>query len=1227
MYSYIAVKLNYSILRNFRRDPRCPIVPERLKRKEKICSRPQFFSDRPVTVQVGLYLLDAFTLRDGWNGVKTSSRGCEHVIHIHEKVVPLVTPKRRMCWFSVIQDLQDKEVRRKLNLAQAIRFISFKCELRCTSALPRPRQTVIKLNAHHVFLFLVYLDKMWRQALHTEGRELSHWNFPARNSAHTALKKKCSEREGAVAMEDLHKQLQQETENIVRWKASTEMNTKQLERQLNEAQVTIADQRRNLMELQLSSENLSQSLLRERQERDLIAAKVTHTRELFLTLEQQKEELVVTLSLFQQDKDLLSNAHNDTIQKINELTENFHSLSMLHKQQVDSITAEAASEVNQLQEKIASKEQELKEMNESLSRLAQIKSMYEEKVSELTELLKITEGSLFCAQDKNTALELEIVEVKGTLESVQKEMEEHIEGLTVQVTKLQEDLKQEECRRTESQKEFEEAVEKIQYLKKANGILEGSKSEILDKLEAMTTRKQELEKELDCSNNKITNLQGEHAEMEREVQLLSLSLKDMHAKFAHLNSDIQDVQKDKQYLKTQLDESKELLEVKDKHVKHQEEQIAELTEVLQVQKKAEEESKAELQCCRDRNDEMSNAIENLNKQIQENADAAVKLQEDLALEADQNIRSLEGDIQTLNEQLTSVRNEWTADNESYELKIQNLTNTAAEVEAELKRQISDIEGQCKKTANEKNTLNKGWEEQQALVKSQKVQLKEHEKELKSKNKALNQEIKKREKTEAAIAALEKKLQSIETERNTLQSELRETLCAQEVALKLQEEKQKALEEELQNKVTEINGLQDLVRTHEANLQETQQKVVDLQEALDAALSNLNIKRDTVDAKDIELDKLKCQSDEAKMNLANQLQEKEEQLATSSNICERLQSDVASLKRCMEEQRSNHMAEVQALEESVDEAKKSLKRVKQEMIKVNKEKEDVMQEADTKVKDMLGIIERYRSDNEVNMKKITAELLETQQKLAMKEADIANVASANTKLLVEAVAGTKTNAKPKTTTVYTEELPLDTDEELKTPSPRQYLSRRRPPFGLYRNTPTAKALPVTRCLGDMPHQEDRTQLSILKAGPRRILVPPTEQKRVVFKSPVSKICANDGDSSSDANAYELEDSFDEIVNPRKRKTGYIPSANVAPTTSAKSSLSMVANVSSDRSPLCDVQTKNDQQQNEESGKRLSKKVKSHKMKYGIKTYSAISPKNKHNTENQEPKQTGEGDWIN
>lgn len=46
-------------------------------------------------------------------------------------------------------------------------------------------------------------------------------------------------------------------------------------------------------------------------------------------------------------------------------------------------------------------------------------------------------------------------------------------------------------------------------------------------------------------------------------------------------------------------------------------------------------------------------------------------------------------------------------------------------------------------------------------------------------------------------------------------------------------------------------------------------------------------------------------------------------------------------------------------------------------------------------------------------------------------------------------------------------------------------------------------------------------------------------------------------------HQLEDSFDEIVNPRKRRSGSIPSANVAPTCS-KATLSVAASVNSDRS---------------------------------------------------------------
>lgn len=67
--------------------------------------------------------------------------------------------------------------------------------------------------------------------------------------------------------------------------------------------------------------------------------------------------------------------------------------------------------MSQLQKQNASKEQELNKLKESLSRLVQSQSAHEEKIVELTKLLETTEGRLSCAQEKNTALESEIVEV------------------------------------------------------------------------------------------------------------------------------------------------------------------------------------------------------------------------------------------------------------------------------------------------------------------------------------------------------------------------------------------------------------------------------------------------------------------------------------------------------------------------------------------------------------------------------------------------------------------------------------------------------------------------------------------------------------------------------------------------------------------------------------------------------------------------------------------------
>lgn len=65
-----------------------------------------------------------------------------------------------------------------------------------------------------------------------------------------------------------------------------------------------------------------------------------HTRQLSLALVQQKEELAGTLSLLLQEKDLLSAAHSNTVQKINELSGGLRDLCVTHRQQLGSITTQ-----------------------------------------------------------------------------------------------------------------------------------------------------------------------------------------------------------------------------------------------------------------------------------------------------------------------------------------------------------------------------------------------------------------------------------------------------------------------------------------------------------------------------------------------------------------------------------------------------------------------------------------------------------------------------------------------------------------------------------------------------------------------------------------------------------------------------------------------------------------------------------------------------------------------
>ncbi|XP_042233773.1 protein lava lamp-like [Homarus americanus] len=263
-------------------------------------------------------------------------------------------------------------------------------------------------------------------------------------------------------------------QNLIPQHLSYQVKTKQLERQLQESQSVIEDQRSNLMELQLHSEQLSQNLLRERQERELVITKVTYTRQLFSNLEEQYEQLLKTTKIFQQVKDSLTSEHMDIIKKLKDLQEasqghqNSIQNHILREEKNTSLVEKLKEEMNH---QISAKDKELAALTQKLKHL-------EEMVANLSENLSATEND-------RSALNSRLDKVLRLLTETQEEMKKQTDALASQLVKVEDELKCEQIRLKESQKEFEEAVEKIQYLKKSNDTLEGAKSELLDKRESL----------------------------------------------------------------------------------------------------------------------------------------------------------------------------------------------------------------------------------------------------------------------------------------------------------------------------------------------------------------------------------------------------------------------------------------------------------------------------------------------------------------------------------------------------------------------------------------------------------------------------------------------------------------------------------------------------------------------------------------------------------------------
>ncbi|KAK8401234.1 hypothetical protein O3P69_002774 [Scylla paramamosain] len=402
---------------------------------------------------------------------------------------------------------------------------------------------------------------------------------------------------GKEEMMDLRNQLQIEVESIARWKASTEVKAKNMERDIQEKQSIIDDLRSNLMELQLHSEHLSQSLFQERQERELVSAKVGHTRQLFLTLQEQHEQLT---------------------------------------------------------------------------------------------------------ESEKTQLCSELDEVRDSLFKAEEQLRLENEKLTEQITRADEELKLEHEQLVERTKEFQEAAEKIQYLKKVNDTLEGAKSELTERVTALASHKQELEEEINYKENFIQTLQSAQERSLIEIKELNGRVSDVCSQLSIVENYKESLEQERNMLAEKLQSTKKKLSKKKNLLEQFKEQVTTLESDLEAKKTAlmhlEEENKNKEEISHNLEvslNEINKSNIICNEALQEMAQK-ISLTENSDLKAKvQECEDLSTTIKELNEEIKTIEKEC-------EVKIKNeeISSLTAKIEI-MTRELEQVKEEASSAIKEK----------------------------------------------------------------------------------------------------------------------------------------------------------------------------------------------------------------------------------------------------------------------------------------------------------------------------------------------------------------------------------------------------------------------------------------------------------------------------------------------------------------------------------------------
>eukprot|EP00057_Strongylocentrotus_purpuratus_P023150 XP_011677624.1 PREDICTED: synaptonemal complex protein 1-like [Strongylocentrotus purpuratus] len=617
-------------------------------------------------------------------------------------------------------------------------------------------------------------------------------------------------------MNALHSRLHQEADKIRRWKVQMEIDVRQKERGLSDAQQTIESQRKSLLELQLQNENLSVRLQEEIENRIDISQKIVSTREMCNLVKGYAGKLEGKLMEGEQVKEELQDNAQKQLGDMNILEMKFQELSLAQCNQVNELKSELQRQKIKLAEAEDTMEAKISGIEKECEELQSVCEKKDQTISDLQDDIKKTSRQIAVLQQEKECLHESLSQANEEVEANQqllskikselKETTNHKNKLQTQQAELEKELQGLKEDAEISKKQIDQDKNTVDSLEADIKSKEDAVAELDKKVTDLTEEKKQLENKIEDQNKILLNNEGDMTSLKAELKEVLEREKVSYDKLDSMRKDLQlernptpiledDMKVEKTNVQTALNAKDALEKAKDDLQTQQEKHSEDINKLLEEEKKQKQELSEELEQLKT---EKCN-LEDKNKSLHGQTGGKTKQIKDL----NQEIKTLKGKLTTMTKQKTS-KEEGMADLEK------DLKAAQTDMEA-LKKEMAELTDQ-KEEAEKKEKLATGAQVEQQQTFEQVMDtykidydkivvekcniIDDLKKKLSEQTTTKKDEEKKRKTLEDEISDLKKTMEDVDSAKKTL-----------EEGSDKKEKKITLLEKQLKEKDAEISKLQ------------------------------------------------------------------------------------------------------------------------------------------------------------------------------------------------------------------------------------------------------------------------------------------------------------------------------------------------------------------------------------------------------------------------------------